>query len=188
MNLHASGSLDRPLLKGSLYFDHAALVPVITGEALTLSDDKINFDEGGFDFDNFAMLDSAGNKATLDGNVYTNDFKYYKFDISFSAQNFRAVNAPKEPNRMFYGKLNLNADIDVTGDMNLPKVTTYLRVNKNTDFYVTLPSDDPEVVDRDGVVIFTNKKKKVDSSQLKHFLDSLEYECKTKRHGSGCHH
>jgi hypothetical protein len=74
---------------------------------------------------------------------------------------------------MFYGRLNVNADIDVTGDMNLPKVTTYLKVNKNTDFYVILPSDDPEVVEREGVVIFTNKNRKVDSSQLKHFLDSL---------------
>ena len=172
-NLHASGSVDQPLLKGSLHFDHAILVPVITGETLSLSDDKINFDDGGFDFDNFVMTDSAGNKATLDGNVYTKDFKNYKFDISFSAQNFRAVNAPKEPNRMFYGKLNLNADIDVTGDMNLPRITSYLRVNKNTDFYVILPSDDPEVVERDGVVIFTSKNRKVDSSQLKHFLDSL---------------
>src|SRR5579863_5164012 len=179
-DLHASGSLDKPVLKGTLHFDHAVLVPEITGEALTLSEDKINFDEGGFDFDNFVMLDSAGNKATLDGNVYTNDFKYYKFDISFSAQNFRAVNAPKEPNRMFYGKLNLNADIDVTGDMNLPKVTTFLRVNKNTDFYVTLPSDDPEVVNRDGVVVFTSNNKKVDSSQLKHFLDSLSSNAKLK--------
>ena len=84
---------------------------------MKLSNDKINFDEEGFNFDNFVMLDSAGNKATLDGNVFTKDFKNYKFDMSFSAQNFRVVNAPKEPNRMFYGKLNLNADIDVTGDL-----------------------------------------------------------------------
>jgi TamB, inner membrane protein subunit of TAM complex len=172
-NLHASGDLDKPVLKGSLHFDHAVLVPVITGEALKLSDDRIDFDEEGFDFDNFVMLDSAGNKATLDGNIYTKDYRNYKFDMSFSADNFRAVNAPKEPNRMFYGKLNLNADIDVTGDMSLPKITSYLRVNKNTDFYVILPSDDPEVVDRNGVVVFVNKNKVVDSSQLKNFLDSL---------------
>jgi TamB, inner membrane protein subunit of TAM complex len=119
------------------------------------------------------MLDSAGNKATLDGNIYTKDYRDYKFDMSFSANNFRVVNAPKEPNRMFYGKLNLNADIDVTGDMSLPKITSYLRVNKNTDFYLILPSDDPEVVDRNGVVVFVNKNKAVDSSQLKNFLDSL---------------
>ncbi len=171
--LHASGNLTQPVLKGSLHFDSAVIVPVITGEPLKLSNDIINFDEEGFDFDNFVFLDSAGNKATLDGNVYTKDFKRYKFDLSFSAQNFRAVNAPKEPNRMFYGKLNLNADIDLTGDDLLPKVNAYLKVNKNTDFYVILPSDDPEVVDRDGVVIFTSKTRKVDSVKFKNFLDSL---------------
>jgi hypothetical protein len=51
--------------------------------------------------DNFAMLDSAGNKATLDGNIYTQDYKNYKFDISLSAKNFRVVNAPKNPTGCF---------------------------------------------------------------------------------------
>ncbi len=81
---------------------------------------------------------------------------------------------------MFYGKLNINADVDVTGDMNLPKITSYLRVNKNTDFYVILPSDDPEVVDRNGVVVFVNKNNKIDSSQLKSFLDSLTTHARLK--------
>jgi TamB, inner membrane protein subunit of TAM complex len=171
--LLASGNLDKPVLKGSLHFDSAVIVPVITGEPLRLSNDVISFDEDGFNFDNFAMLDSAGNKATLDGNVFTKDFKNYRFDVSFSAQNFRMINAPKAPNRQFYGKLNLNADVDVTGDMNLPRVNAFLRVNKNTDFYVTLPSDDPEVVDRQGVVVFTNNKQQTDSNRLKSLLDSL---------------
>ncbi len=171
--LHASGDLDKPVLRGNLHFDSAVLVPVITGEPLKLSDDSIRFDEEGFNFDNFRMLDSAGNSATIDGNVFTRDFRNYRFDLSFSAQNFRVVNAPKETDRVFYGKLNLNADVDMTGDLDLPKVTAFLRVNKNTDFYVVLPSDDPEVVGREGVVIFTDNKKKTDSAQFKSFLDSL---------------
>jgi len=178
--LHASGNLDRPVLKGSLHFDSAVLVPVITGEPLKVSNDAVNFDEDGFNFDNFTMLDSAGNKAIIDGNVFTKDFKNYKFDISLSAQNFRVVNAPKEPNRQFYGKLNLNTDIDVTGDLGLPKVNAFLRVNKNTDFYVILPSDDPEVVDRSGVVVFTDNKSHADSSRLKSFLDSLASHARLK--------
>ena len=178
--LHASGNLDKPLLKGSLHFKDAVIVPVISGEPLKLSDDVINFDEAGFDFNNFVMLDSAGNKATLDGNIFTTDFKNYKFDLSLSAQNFRVINAPKEPNREFYGKLNLNAEVDVTGDLNLPKVNAFLRVNKNTDLYVTLPSDDPEVVEREGVVIFTNKNRKVDSTKFKSFLDSLATNARLK--------
>ena len=33
-NLHASGNIDQPLLKGDLHFENAVLVPVITGEPL----------------------------------------------------------------------------------------------------------------------------------------------------------
>ena len=79
----------------------------------------------------------------------------------------------KEPNREFYGKLNLNSEIDITGDLNLPRINAYLRVNKNTDFYAILPTDNPEVEDRNGVVIFVNKGRQVDSVKLKTFLDSL---------------
>ena len=179
-NLHASGNLDHPELRGELHFENATIVPVITGEPLQISNDEISFDEDGFNFDNFVMQDSAGNKAVLDGNVFTKDFKNYRFDISLSAQNFRVVNAPKEPNRMFYGKLNLNADIDVAGDLELPRINAFLRVNKNTDFFVILPSDDPEVVDREGVVVFTSNVKRTDSAQFKNFLDSLATHARLK--------
>jgi hypothetical protein len=172
-NLHASGNLDHPELRGSIHFDHATLVPVITGEPLKLSDDLISFDEDGFNFDNFVLLDSAGDKATLDGNVFTKDFRNYRFDMSLSAENFRVVNAPKEPDRLFYGKLNLNTDVEVTGDLELPRINAFLRVNKNTNFFLILPSDDPEILDRSGVVIFTSKEKTTDSVQMKNFLDSL---------------
>ena len=42
-------------------------------------------------------------------------------------------------------------------------------MNKNTDFFLILPSDDPEVVDREGVVVFTNNNKKADSRSSKVF-------------------
>ncbi|MFI5192957.1 MAG: translocation/assembly module TamB domain-containing protein [Chitinophagales bacterium] len=171
-HLKASGSLDKPVLDGNLSFDSAVVIPVITGEPLRLGNDQIGFDHEGFNFSEFSMLDSAGNKATLDGNVFTDDFRKYRFDMTFSAENFRVVNAPKEPNRTFYGKLNINADVDVTGSQDLPKVTAAIKVNKNTDFTLILPSDDPEAVDRQGVVVFANKQR-VDTVQFKHFLDSL---------------
>jgi hypothetical protein len=171
--LNASGNLDQPVLKGSLYFDSAVIIPVITGEPLRMGGDHIGFDKDGFNFAAFSMLDSAGNKATLDGNVFTSDFRKYRFDLTFNAENFRVVNAPKEPNRVFYGKLNINAAVDVKGDQDLLKVNAVIQVNKKTDFTLILPSNDPEVVDRQGVVVFTDKDRPVDSAQFKHFLDSL---------------
>ena len=179
-NLHATGSLDQPGLTGSIHFENAVIIPVITGEPLKLSEDLISFDNEGFDFNNFTLQDSSGNKAIVDGNIFTRDYKNYQFDLSLSAQNFRLVNAPKEPNRLFYGKLNLNAEADVKGDLNLPKVNARFRVNKNTNFFITLPSDDPEVVDRNGVVVFSNREKPVDSTELNLFLDSLATRARLK--------
>jgi TamB, inner membrane protein subunit of TAM complex len=172
-SVHASGSLTQPLLRGELRFENALITPVISGEPLKLSGDAVSFDEDGFNFSMFKFTDSAGDEATLDGNVYTRDFRDYKFDLSFNADNFRLVNAPKEPNRLFYGKLNINASVDVSGDLKLPKINAYIRANPKTDLIMILPSNNPEIVDREGVVLFTDDKHPVDSLKLQRMLDSL---------------
>lgn len=171
--IEATGNLDRPILKGSVHFDSTYITPAITGERLKLSSDPIDFDEDGFNFSQFTMTDSAGNKAILDGNVFTKDFKEYKLDLSFQATDFQVVNALRSPNSLFYGKLNMDADIDVLGDITSPKANADLRVNKSTDFTVILPSEDPEVEQRQGVVVFVDRDHPRDSVRLRTFLDSL---------------
>ncbi len=171
--MHASGSLSQPLLKGDLHFENAVITPVITGEPLKMEKDAISFDEDGFNFAMFKFTDSAGNNATLDGNVFTKDFKAYNFDLTFNADNFRLVNAPKAPNRLFYGKLNINAAVDVTGNLDLPKINAFIRTNKNTDFVMVLPSNNPEIVDREGVVIFQDDKHHADTLLIQHMMDSI---------------
>src|SRR6202012_745261 len=68
--LAITGTLDQPQLKGNLYFDSSVITPVISGEPLRLSKENIEFDETGFNFSKFVLQDSAGNKLTIDGNVY----------------------------------------------------------------------------------------------------------------------
>jgi len=154
--LSLSGTMEKPSLRGNLNFDSARLTPVMTGEPLVLSNDRIEFDEDGFNFSQFRMSDSAGNKLTIDGNVFTKDYRKYGFDMSLNAANFRLVNAPQSGNQEFYGKLNIDAAINLQGDMVSPKVDGDLRVNRQTDFFFVLPGSDPEVVDREGVVRFVN--------------------------------
>jgi hypothetical protein len=107
-NIHATGTLSEPILTGGLHFDSTFITPYITGERLKLSSDNIEFDNDGFNFSQFVMLDSAGNKAILDGNIFTKDFKNYRYDLSFDANNFRLVKATNEINLKFYSKLNNN--------------------------------------------------------------------------------
>jgi hypothetical protein len=171
--LTASGKPASPVINGWLLFDSAYVIPAISGEKLKLPPDKIEFDEDGVNFSNYTMLDSAGNKAIIDGNVFTKDFKKYSFDLSLQTQNFRLVNAPRSPNNLFYGRLIMDADVDLSGNMESPKMNAVLRVNPKTDFTLTLPSDDPEIVDRQGVVVFVDKTHPRDTVRLANLLDSL---------------
>lgn len=151
-----AGTLDKPNVRGNLYFDSSVITPTVSGEALDVSKDRIAFDEDGFNFSEFTLRDSAGNKLILDGNVFTKDYHSFGFDISLNAQNFRLVNAPESSTRTFYGQLNLDAAINLEGKMESPKIDGAIRVNKRTNFYYVLPGDDPEVSDRLGIVRFVN--------------------------------
>ncbi|HEV9035586.1 MAG TPA: translocation/assembly module TamB domain-containing protein, partial [Puia sp.] len=153
-----AGTFDKPNVRGNLYFDSTVVTPTISGETLDVSKDRIAFDEDGFNFSEFTLKDSAGNKLILDGNVFTKDYHSFAFDISLNAQNFRLINAPENSSRQFYGKLNLDAAINLEGKMEAPKIDGTIRVNKNTNFYYGLPPDNPEVGDRVGIVRFVDHR------------------------------
>jgi len=150
------GTVAKPTVRGYLSFDSAVLTPAISGEALDVSRDRIGFDEDGFNFSEFTLRDSLGNKLVLDGNVFTKDYHSFAFDISLNAQNFRMVNAPENSSRQFYGQLNLDAAINLEGKLDAPVVDGTIRVNKHTNFYYVLPPNNPEVGDRVGVVRFVD--------------------------------
>jgi len=152
------GTVDKPTVRGNLYFDSTVITPTISGEALDVSKDRIAFDEDGFNFSEFTLRDSAGNKLVLDGNVFTKDYHSFGFDISLNAQNFRLVNAPENSSRQFYGQLNLDAAVNLEGKMDAPKIDGTIRANKRTNFFYVLPGDDPEVGDRIGVVRFVDHR------------------------------
>jgi translocation and assembly module TamB len=157
-SLALTGSFEKPGINGKLHFDSTLVTPTISGEPLKLSKDEIEFDADGFNFSEFTLQDSAGNKATIDGNVFTKDYKDYNADITLNTSNFRLVNAPEVSSRLFYGKLNLDAAMNITGDpIDALKVDGDIRVNKKTDFVLTLPQSSPEVVNRLGVVRFVDR-------------------------------
>ncbi len=172
-NLHATGSFDQPVLTGNLHFDSAYITPFLSGERLKLSSDSIHFNNEGISFNKFTFLDSAGHKAVLDGHLYTKDYKQYRFDLAFNAENFILVNTPIETNRIFYGKLNMDLGMQIKGDIDAPELTGNLRVNKQTDFTLVLPSSDPEVVSREGVILYVDKDHPMDTTRIKTYLDSL---------------
>ena len=94
--------------------------------------------------------------------------------MNIHTDNFRVVNSTQDNNKLYYGKLYLNSDISIKGNMSSPKVDANLTVNDKTDMTFVLPEDDPGLEDRQGVVEVINPHApKADSVLLAKQLDSL---------------
>ncbi len=173
-NMSIKGTTNDPDINGSLAFNNASFVPTISGVRFKIPDDAITINSDGIHLDNFDLIDSTGRKATINGNILTKDFKTFVLDLTLKAHDFTLVNTQQATNQIIYGKLNINADAKIKGDMTAPTVTGDLRINKQTDFVLILPQSDPEVVSRDGVVKFIDKANPSDTITQNIALDSAD--------------
>jgi hypothetical protein len=121
-----------------------------------IDDEKVAFDETGFNFDTFTIVDSAGNKAIVDGNVYTTDYRNYKFDADLTANNFHALNSTKKNNKNYYGQLYFTSQLSVKGTPDKPIIDGRIVINDKTNLTLAIPQDEPGVEERRGIVEFVN--------------------------------
>lgn len=181
-NIDIKGTIEDPSVLGELHFENAYIVPAISGERFTLSRESINFTNEGMVLNDLTLRDSAGNMAVISGKILTQDYLDYRFAVDVNAEDFRLVNVAKNTNQLFYGKLNIDADIELRGDMDSPTADAYLKVNEETDFYLVFPvTGDPEIIDRAGIVRFIDKDHPyLDSARQQTIFDSLTNQSEVK--------
>lgn len=161
------GTTSKPDINGGLTFLNTDITPAATGEKLHFDDESIVVvSSQGIRFNQFTMKDSSGNKAILDGNIATTDFTSYNFDLTLKANDFQLLNSTKKQNALYYGRLNIDADVSVKGAMMTPVVNADLKINKATDVTFVLPSVNPEIEDRQGVVQFFDAYGATESDSL----------------------
>jgi hypothetical protein len=169
-----AGSPSTPRVNGDINFNKVGFNVAMLNSYFRLDDEKISFNQQGIAFNNFTLVDSAGNKASINGAIYTKTFTDFKFGLDINANNFRAINSTREDNKLYYGKLYLNTRLKIRGDMNKPVVDGSLAVNDLTDLTIVLPQSDPGIQDRKGVVEFVNRSApKLDSILLAKQRDSV---------------
>ncbi|HRI21739.1 MAG TPA: translocation/assembly module TamB domain-containing protein, partial [Panacibacter sp.] len=172
-NIALEGTIDKPRVNGDMHFENAFITPTVLGERFMLPNEKIAISSRGINFNQFTLVDSSGNKAIINGDVLTTDFKNYKFALGLNADDFSLINSTQADNATFYGKLNVDANIQINGDMQAPAIDANINVNKSTDFTFILPGDDPEVQERAGVVNFVDMDAPQDALHKIDFTDTL---------------
>lgn len=171
-NLDITGTTENPNILGKVKFNNVGMMVTQTGSDFRNMNDEIDFTSRGIQFDNFKINDKTGNSMTIDGVVLTDTYREFAFNLDARARDFKVVNSEKTNDAMMYGILAINADLDIRGNLDLPKVEGRLAVTDDTDFTFVLPQSSPTLQERDGIVEFIDQDQVVLNETIE--VDSLD--------------
>lgn len=159
-------SAERTSLRGRLHFQQAEVGVVATGATYTLMDEVLVMSDQGLRFDAFEMRDSLGNVFSMDGDIRTALLENPSLDLRIRTDRFRLVSSTIEQNPQFFGDLFASLDLQVRGAAIRPAVKGDLGILPGTAFSVVLPGTTVELVNAEGIVVFTDDLYAVDSLAL----------------------
>ena len=173
--LKITGTTDAPAIRGDVNFNNVGFNVSMLNSYFRIPKESLTFNDEGIRFNDFTLVDSTGSKAVVSGAIYTKNYTDFAFGMDITSDNFRVINSTQADNQLYYGKLYLDSRIKIRGNMKKPVVDATLTVNDKTDLTIVLPTTDPAVEDRKGVVVFINQNApKMDSIMLAKKLDSLK--------------
>ncbi|WP_353133613.1 translocation/assembly module TamB domain-containing protein, partial [Pseudopedobacter sp.] len=156
-NFDITGKTSAPKVLGELKFNDGAFRLTKTNTYFKSLNDRIEFNNEGVAFNRFKLTDSTNNAITIDGKVLTKTYTDFKFDLAVNTNNFKVVGSTAKDNDLFYGDLFINTRLRIRGDMESPIVDGSLKVNKGTEFTIVLPTSDPGLAEREGIVEFIDQ-------------------------------
>jgi len=156
--LTVEGKYANPAIRGALDFNQIGFhVNPINADFKDINE-KISFTDRGIELDRFSITDADGNLLVISGQVLTQTYTDFKFNLDVKAVDFKAVNSTVKDNDMYYGTLIFDSNIKIRGDLNTPKVSGQLSIGKKTDFTMVMPQEDPSIADREGIVEFIDEE------------------------------
>jgi len=171
-NISIRGTATNPVVQGGLNFDKASFALTPLGSQFHLDNQKLAVNPDGFVFNNFTLKDSAGNSLILNGNVTTNNFINYEFNLKLTAENFQILNSTKQENPIYYGRMNISSDLVITGTEAKPAVDGRVSVNDGTALTFVVPQPEPGITTREGIVEFVDMSNPARDTLFKQY-DSL---------------
>ncbi|MFI5195603.1 MAG: translocation/assembly module TamB domain-containing protein [Chitinophagales bacterium] len=156
--LQAQGTISAPRITGELHTDNLVTTVSQLNATFKMPSEKIGFTGDGISFNNFAIYDSAGNKAVFNGNINIADLSDIQLNLTLKAEKWRALHSTVKDNKVFYGDLLLTTNLGIKGTVSSPSIDGDLKILKGTNMTIVNPESTPEIESHEGVVLFVNMK------------------------------
>ncbi len=171
--LKVSGSFKNPAIRGDLSFNKVAFNITKLNSNYIIDNEKISFTSQGIGFDTFTLVDQKGNKAIINGSVFTSNYIDYRFGLDLNTTDFKVLSSTKKDNKHFWGEVFLNSELKILGSIGSPLVEGNIKINKGTSFSIVIPQSAPGIVEREGIVEFVDMDLPQSITYLNAFEDSI---------------
>lgn len=165
--LKATGSTTNPSIIGDLKFNDVGLNITQLNTGFQNINDIIELRKNGIYFNQFKINDAENNALVIDGNILTQNYQDFQFGLRINGDDFKVVNSDEDDNDLMYGIMAVDVNLNIRGNLDLPKVDGRITVTDQTDFTFILPQSSPALQEREGIIEF------IDQDQVT-LLDTLE--------------
>ncbi|HTJ48858.1 MAG TPA: translocation/assembly module TamB domain-containing protein [Cyclobacteriaceae bacterium] len=160
--LKVSNDTGVPSINGKLSFNNSSFVVSRLNNSFTLDNETISFHKDGITFDDFKIKDIKNNEVTIKGDVLTQNYKTFSFNLRMIAKEFQLLNTTKKDNDLYFGLVKISGDAKITGDTNEPNIKASVSFSNDSDLTYVVPEDQKTVQEQKGIVRFVSKNKTKD--------------------------
>ncbi len=152
------GELPSPQYSGNFNFNNTGFEVTTLNTRFILPKENIRIDNRGIYLDQFTVKDSNNDSFSLDGVIKTETITNPSFDLTLVAKDFTVLNSTQKDSDLFFGRVNFNTDLRIKGDLQVPVIRGSISLDENSNFTLIVPESELEIKEREGVVLFVNRK------------------------------
>lgn len=171
-DLRVNGSLDKPMINGSLDLDSAHIYSDVYGFDLRTDERALDIKDSRIIFSDYRLFSTGKEPMVLNGTFDMSDFERMRMDFAMRAKNFELINTRKKAQSMLFGKVYANYVGTLKGTTDNLSLRGKLEVLDRTDVTYILKDSPLSVDDRlHDLVQFTNFKDSTQTAQPEKAVD-----------------
>lgn len=171
-DLRVNGSLDKPVINGSLDLDSAYIYSDVYGFDLRTDERALDIKDSRIIFSDYRLFSTGKEPMVLNGTFDMSDFERMRMDFAMRAKNFELINTRKKAQSMLFGKVYANYVGTLKGTTDNLSLRGKLEVLDRTDVTYILKDSPLSVDDRlHDLVQFTNFKDSTQRAQPEKAVD-----------------
>ena len=171
-DLRVNGSLDKPVINGSLDLDSAHIYSDVYGFDLRTDERALDIKDSRIIFSDYRLFSTGREPMVLNGTFDMSDFERMRMDFAMRANNFELINTRKKAQSMLFGKVYANYVGTLKGTTDNLSLRGKLEVLDRTDVTYILKDSPLSVDDRlHDLVQFTNFKDSTQTAQPEKAVD-----------------